>query len=49
MSEETAVTQPTTEPMTPARQLASLIGEDKARAAIEAGWRAIRELNAESP
>ncbi|MEU5946280.1 hypothetical protein ABZ793_12045 [Micromonospora sp. NPDC047465] len=40
-------TTATTEPMTVARQLAMLVGKENARTAIEAGWAAIRSLNAE--
>lgn len=37
------MTAPSTD--TPARHLADLIGEDAARAAIQAGWDAIREMD----
>ncbi len=38
----------TAKSLTPARELSALIGDEMARTAIEAGWRAIRELNSGS-
>lgn len=45
---DTTSTQPATE-NTPARQLAELVGDDNAQAAITAGWTAIKQINADNP